>query len=190
MRIGVDLDGCVYGFVSALREYIRQTEGRTDLPQQTCWEFYETDWGYTPEAFRELCDAGVDAGVVFAYGEPIPGSVEVLRRLKERGHSIHIVTSRHFGSPGASERVTREWLDRHQVPYDSLTFSHDKTIVPTDIFIDDYSANVAALRAAGVEAWMLLDQDCDCIREDQRDQPYQIDSWKEFEQKVLEREQR
>ena len=191
MKIGVDIDGVCYMFVSALREHIRQTGGRVDLPQQTCWEFYEKDWGYTFEEFLELCNTGVDAGVVFGFGDPVPGSVETLRRLKDRGHTIHIVTSRAFGSPGSSERVTREWLELHGVPYDTLDFTSDKTIVRTDMFIDDYAANVDALRAAGTEAWLLLDQDpCGNVRDDQRDHLYQISTWADFEQKVIEREQR
>lgn len=188
MRIGYDLDGCCFRFVPSLAEFIRQDTGRTHFPIQTCYEFYEVDWGYTLEEFMDFCHRGTDAGVVFGWGEPIWESLDVLHRFRGAGHSLHIITDRSWGSPGASERVTRDWLDRFGYPYDSLTISRDKTVVPTDMFIDDKPRNVDELRAVGCEAWMLLDQDClPHGRKDQEGHPLMIRTWSDFERKVEER---
>ena len=63
-------------------------------------------------------------------------------------HSIHIVTHR----PAEAHATTRRWLREHNILHDSLTFSEDKTVVKTDVFIDDRPENVEALLAKGVQA--------------------------------------
>lgn len=154
-RVGVDLDGVCYDFSSSLRYYLwgwcRYDEAT--LPEPTRWEFYE-DWGLTLDQFIEVCNEGVNAGVIFSHGDPFPGTKDALLALKAKGHTIHIVTDRSFGSNGRSEGATRAWLDRHKLPFDSITFSADKTIVNTDFFVDDKLQNYDALRAAGVEVYL------------------------------------
>ncbi len=156
-RVGIDLDGVCYNFSASVREYLTNT-ARTHQPH-TCtdptrWEFYE-DWGLNLDAFLDTCHAGVEAGVIFTHGEPYPNTAEAFHRIKSAGHSIHVITDRSFGSNGASEAATRAWLDRHGLPFDSLTFSPDKTIVRIDTMVDDKPSNYAALTAVGVDAYLL-----------------------------------
>jgi len=184
LRIGVDLDDVLYPFVRGLALFIHESTGRPleELGPATCWEFYERNWGYTENEFLELFEAGVDAGVVFSEGDPLPGSVEAVRALKEAGHSVHIVTDRFVGR--RSHANTEEWLAKHEIPYDSLTYSRDKTVVRTDAFIDDNSKNVLALREAGCAAFLL-----DTGRSDQAGfrQEWTVDSLAGFVEKVEER---
>lgn len=142
-RVGVDLDGVLYDFPGSMRAFL--TEGLYDrpedlFPEPTRWEFYE-DWGYSQDEFHQLVLQGCTAGVVFTHGDPYPGTVEALRRLVDAGHTIHIVTHR----PAYAHTATKEWLWAHDIPYDTLTFSGDKTSVPTDYFIDDKPENYHAL---------------------------------------------
>lgn len=180
MRVGVDLDGCVYDFIGSLREYIHRTYAVPceQMPPPTRWEFYE-DWGYTLDDYRSLAHEGSDAGIVFGWGRPLPGSRHVLRSLARTGHSLHVVTARDFGDQEAMKERTRAWLGRHRIPFDTLTFSGDKTLISTDAFIDDHPGNVDALREVGCEGWLL-----DCGRADQAGHPFLIGSWWEFETKV------
>lgn len=150
-RVGVDLDGVCYDFADSLRTFLEGTHRK--YPEPTRWEFYE-DWGFTLPEFIELCHEGVNAGVIFTEGDPFPGTVEALTRLHSAGHTIHIVTDRSFGSAGGSEAATRLWLDGHKIPFDSLTFTSDKTIVRADYFIDDKLQNYDELFAAGVEVYL------------------------------------
>lgn len=157
MRVGIDLDGVCYDFAASVREYLCNTirSHEADIcaaPMR--WEFYE-DWGLDVNAFLSTCHDGVDAGIIFSHGEPYPNVTEAFKIIKGAGHTIHIVTDRSFGKNGASEAATRAWLDCHGLPFDSLTFSADKTVVRLDTMVDDKLANYDALVAAGVDAYLL-----------------------------------
>ncbi len=154
LRVGIDLDGVLYPFDRGLALFVHESTGRPlqELGPATRWEFYE-DWGYTEDEFLGLFEAGVDSGAVFLEPGPLPGSVEAVQALKAAGHTVHIVTDRSVGK--RSHANTEEWLARHNVPFDSLTYSRDKTVVRTDAFVDDIPRNVVALREAGCAAFML-----------------------------------
>ncbi|MFB7890274.1 hypothetical protein ACFCZ3_19710 [Cellulosimicrobium cellulans] len=169
LRVGFDLDEVMYPFVASLRWYRHHHQGHAldTMPDPAEYEFGPS-WGIaTREEFVNLCATAVDDGVVFRHGVPFPMAREVTHMLRGAGHEVHIVTARFLGSPGKAEEATRWWLDEHGIAYDSLTFSHDKTVVPTDVYIDDRPDNYDALKAAGVHA-VLMDtthnQDPSCTR--------------------------
>lgn len=156
MRVGWDLDGVEYDFA----ESVRRTVKHFGLDLSLCegepsdWYFYRP-WGLSDKEFVDLCHRGADAGIIFA-GPRRPDGLEAIRRVRNAGHSVHIVTDRSFGShPSVSEKNTRVWLETHGYEYDSLTFSADKTVVPTDCFIEDKLQNYDALEAVGVKAYLI-----------------------------------
>jgi len=53
------------------------------------------------------------------------------------------------------EDLTARVLERDGIKYHSLTFSGDKTIVRTDMMVDDKPENYNALRAVGTDAYLL-----------------------------------
>lgn len=58
-------------------------------------------------------------------GEPMPGAIEAMKRLKQAGFDIVIFTCRMNRTHGdrAAEmqrQAIQEWLDRHGVPYDRI----------------------------------------------------------------------
>lgn len=156
MRVGIDLDGVCYDFAASFRHFLHLHYDfpRWWQPKATRWEFYE-DWGFSLQEFLDLFHQGVDAGVIFTWGQPHEHTREAFTRIRAAGHSIHIVTDRSMGAPGASEKATIAWLDEHELPYDSITFSPDKTVAKIDVMVDDKLANYDALAAAGVDAWLL-----------------------------------
>lgn len=180
-RVGIDLDGVCYDFAASLRRYLwgwhRFEESA--CPEPTRWEFYE-DWGLSLKDFLRMCHEGVDAGVIFTWGNPFPGVTEALSALRRAGHTLHVVTDRSFGSNGRSEAATRSWLDRHRLPFDSITFTSDKTVVRADYFIDDKIENYDALHAAGVEVY-LFDRPWNQANGHPRDR---VSSFAEFVEKV------
>ena len=152
MRVGFDLDGVLYNFGDSVKRYLEAT-GRQHIwksgpNKKPYWDFYK-DWGWTGEEFVKMCNDGADAGYIFC-GPARKGAPEMVRMVKDMGHTIVIITDRQFGStPAVSHRNTRTWLNEHGIPFDELHFSADKTIVPTDIFIEDKLENYDHLITAG-----------------------------------------
>lgn len=158
MRVGFDLDGVLYNFGDSVKRYLDHTgqghiwkSGSTPNPY---WEFYE-DWGWDGKQFVEFCNAGADAGFIFC-GPAREGAANAVQAVTRLGHEVIIITDRKFGSsPEVSEKNTEEWLLQHEIPYDELWFSADKTIAPADVFIEDKLENYDALVAAGTRTYLL-----------------------------------
>lgn len=157
MRVGIDLDGVCFDFRASLLRYMEAVgldkEVDLNIPYRH-WNFFE-DWGWDVAKFVQVCNDGADAGFIFSggYNDNAPESI---RRIKNAGNSVHIITDRKFGrTPAVSEALTRKWLWEHNIPYDTLTFSADKTCIPTDVFIEDKLQNYDALWAAGTYCYLV-----------------------------------
>ena len=158
MRIGIDIDGVGFNFGDSCRRYLEQINqghlwksGPTPEPY---WDFFK-DWGWTGAEFVDFCNRGADAGVIFS-GPMRPGYKEMIDDIANMGHEIIIATDRPFGStPDVSQRLTVEWLQQHEINYDELHFTADKTSAECEMFIDDKVENIVALLDAGVDAYML-----------------------------------
>lgn len=151
LRIGIDLDGVVYDFVSDSIAAVRRFCERTDVlrvmrnpPPVTRWNFFG-DWGLDSDEFWEIIEKGVADEVVWWRGAPAEGAVDTINALGEAGHKIHVVTNR-----SGAERATVAWLDRVGLRYDAVTFTADKASVRLDVLLDDYAVNLEEVERAGV----------------------------------------
>ena len=165
MKIGIDLDGVLYPFNRCWEAYVlgwylacRRDGEMLDIPEWARmlverfpdglpsigkdWEFYKA-LGLSDEEFVDICHQGVDEHYIFWIGEPYPGAQCALRRLREEGHTIHIITHRFFGRK--SVVATEEWLTDNEIPFDTLTFAKDKSIVGVDLLLDDLWTNLDAM---------------------------------------------
>jgi hypothetical protein len=172
--VGLDLDGCSYDFYNAFvtyatehRDLIVPVDNTTDEPATppAVWAFYQ-DWGWTFGQFMDIFRHGIADGYLFRTGTPLAGAIEGWQLLAASGHRLHVITDR--GLPGIEEiahESTRLWLKEYELPYDTLTFSPDKTRIlefADDItrtaFIEDRVDNRDAIAAAGVPYAYLLRQ--------------------------------
>lgn len=178
LAIGVDLDDVCYSFILAFIHFLVEHKGfdPDDLPYPKTWDVHE-EWNMDIQTWLDLFAEGVDSGIIFLHGGPFDGAVEVLTRLREQGHSIHIVTHRMVGDLAVQN--TMEWLQREGLPYDTLTFAKDKTVIKTDIFIEDSVANWENLWMAGTEAYLITRP-----HNEDYDTSFRVASWEEFEQVV------
>ena len=60
-------------------------------------------------------------------------NIEYLNKLS-KNNTIQIVTSQYKGL----ESTTIDWLNKNNVYYDSIHFTHDKQLIKGDVFLDDY----------------------------------------------------
>ncbi len=181
-RVGFDLDGVVYDFRAAHSAF-EVGRGNMECALDKAadhWDYFE-GWGQSLDDWLKSYAEGVDAGQILWLGDPIPGAVEVSRRLREAGHTIHIVTDRSIGKE--PQRATETWLRSVGFQYDTLDYSKDKTVVPTDVFIEDRLENADALNAAGTLCYLINRP----WNEQPNDWRHRVDSHDEFFDRVQDR---
>ncbi len=118
MHIGVDLDNTLVDTTTAYLDIYNRLSGQvktaSDLKDFHLWRVF----GWTPDQYREIYARHGHA--IHAQAEPMPGAVAVMQAWYAQ-HQISIITAR-----PAFHEVTREWLERHHVPYHALVFTEDK----------------------------------------------------------------
>lgn len=178
MRIAVDLDGVVYDFVDALRNY-RVSKGipYETMPEPQTWDMWG-DWGCSKHEFVQSMVEAEAAGL-FHQGKAYAGALDAINELKGAGHSIHIIT--HRLRPQA-QTSTIGWLASNNVPYDTLTFTENKCGYPVDVCIEDNIDNAQAIEASGVPCVLLTRP-----WNEKHDYRHRVSSWNEFVEIVDER---
>lgn len=152
MRIGFDIDDVLYPwYVTA--HGLCEAAGITNGNEPTSWAPYE-QYGCTDQQWFDALAVGTLDGSLYSV-PPIEGVVDDLFRLREAGHSIHLVTARGFLRHGELIRQqTVTWLRQWDIPHDSLTFSKDKRVANVDVFIDDAAHNYDQLIGT-TAVWLL-----------------------------------
>lgn len=158
MIIGIDSDGCIDTFGDGVYDTLKAWGlghlWKSGPTKKSIWNFYE-EWEWTFAQFKTLVDWGVDHGYIFS-GHWREGAIEAIARINALGHKVVIITDRSWGTdPLNSQRNTVEAFERAGIEYDELIFSADKTIVPTDMFVEDRIENYDALVEAGVATYLI-----------------------------------
>lgn len=82
-----------------------------------------------------------ESGQTYSDIEPVEGAVEKLKTLKGNGHYIIIQTARHMKTCESNigklnariAKVTLDWLEKHDIPYDEIYFGKPWA----NVYIDD-----------------------------------------------------
>lgn len=145
-HIGVDNDGVMYEFHEAARVVVANHRGIDpgELTTAKVWDFMVEQWGMDHKTFWKIWFADNEDGGGWLRLPPVPGTVEGLKKLQKAGHTIHIITSRKGG-----EINTVKWLQKYNVPHDSLHIARDKSRVLVDVMVDDWEGNWRELTALG-----------------------------------------
>ncbi|MDR3170510.1 MAG: 5'-nucleotidase [Treponema sp.] len=150
--LGVDLDGVVGDFYSAMRRIAAEWLHKPleSLTEEVSYGLEE--WGIAEYGgYDRLHRFAVTQRNLFRDMQPIKDAPAVLRKLSNRGIRIRIITHRLFlkHSHKASITQTVDWLDSYDIPYWDLCFMNDKGAVGAHMYIDDAPSNIIPLRAHG-----------------------------------------
>jgi hypothetical protein len=182
VRIGFDVDGVIYRFTKAYHLWLNKNRGMSLDPEVEAltWDWF-SEWESPDEFVMNLHD-GVDSGELYWEGELYePTIAQNLLDLTAAGHTIHIVTARLFGIRECSRVATQHFFDTHGLVYDTMTIAKDKTIVPTDLFLEDHVRNYHDLEMAGVTSY-LVNRPYNLYNDDRR----RVNTVDEFTKLILE----
>lgn len=148
MRVGIDIDDVIFAWHAKAHAACVKA-GVTNGKDAVSWEMHK-DYGITLQEWLDVLEAATKDGSLY-HGAPMLGTVTALQRLKDEGHSVHLVTARGFFSWGTLIRsLTVQWLADNEIPHDSLTFTKDKSLLRIDVLADDALHNVTAATEAGI----------------------------------------
>lgn len=168
-QIGVDIDGVLADFEAAFAQYLfvfgaEEDRGR-HFVRQSNWDF--SDWDLHkpfPEYYQGfVCQGG------YRYVPLMTGCIAVLEWIRQQGHQICLITNR--GASGELTAVENQqaikdtafWLEQFRVPYDSIYFVENKTVVHPDIMIEDSPSNLRMLKDARRELIVFRHPYNDCL---------------------------
>ena len=189
MKIGIDIDNCISNFDDVLlKEYLkhdkelRNTGIINENPEYLRIGMF--DW--TDEEEKRFYNENIEN---FAKKlKPIEDASYYIKKLKEDGHEIYIITGRNNGEYTNPNKVTKQWLDKYDIVYDRLIFTnaydkHAKTEVclknNIDLMIEDSTRISLDLINNGIKVYTMN------TRYNQKEQTLdRVSRWKEIYEKI------
>lgn len=153
MNICVDIDGTVTEpnyWLSEANRYFNENLKSDDISRYDIAETYGVAQCDYDCFYRDLGEKLHDSTRIRG------GAAESLHRLSGL-HKIHFVTAR----PKLMSEVTSDWLERHDIPADSVTLlgTHHKTSrareLGCDVFLEDSLENALELADAGIRVLLI-----------------------------------
>jgi len=113
----VDIDGCLNHYPGPLKMWAEVFLGLSEEDARAAIK-EEEDFNLLKGTYRH--------SKILSYFSPREGAREVLERMKEKGYYITVLTARNPSKNPEIEGITRDWLSKYEIPYDSIHFAIDK----------------------------------------------------------------
>ena len=189
MRIGIDIDNCISNFDDTLlKEYLKHDKElrKTGIINENPEYLRKGMFDWTEEEETSFYNANIEK---FAKKlEPIEDSSYYIKKLKEDGHEIYIITGRDNGEYTNPNEVTTQWLDKYNIVYDRLIFTnaydkHAKTEIclenNIDLMIEDSTKISLDLIKNGIKVYTMN------TRYNQKEQTLdRVSKWEEIYGKI------
>ena len=135
--IMIDIDGVMRNMaIKAIQTYQCFYDPHTKLTHDDITAY---DFRNVMPMIKDLGEFFIQhANNLFYEAPPYPGAIEFVKDLKKDGYNISIVTHQ----LKETERYTLGWITEHHMPYDSIHFSKDKSMVKGKLLIDDCVDNL------------------------------------------------
>ena len=164
MRIGLDIDDTISDTHVVLMKYAFKynlDHGNKPLLKYNTNNFGEV-FGWTPEEVNDF----FRTYYLTALKEIKPkfGVKEVLTKLREEGNEIVFITvrnDRECAGFGEARRITLEWLEEYEIPFDELNVDiQDKKAFceehDIDVFMDDSVRTVTKVKTIGIDTYIAM----------------------------------
>lgn len=189
MRIGIDIDNVISNFDDTLlKEYLKHDKElrNTGIINKNPEYLRKGMFDWTEEEESSFYHANIEDFAIKL--RPIEDSVCYIRKLKEDGHEIYIITGRNNGEYINPKELTTQWLDKYNIVYDKLIFTnaydkHAKTEVclenNIDLMIEDSTRISLDLINNGIKVYTMN------TRYNQKEQTLdRVSKWKEIYERI------
>ncbi len=165
MNIGIDIDDTIANTYDILFNYAQnytineigkeiKDVNRNSVTHMYCTTFH--NWNIEEE--NAFLDKYYEKTVLKV--QPKIYAVENIKKLKENGNKIYLITARFLAENFDVEKSTKDWLKKYDIPYDDLILnSQNKVNVAKenhiDIFIDDSIKNCTEMTHAGIKTYIM-----------------------------------
>ncbi len=189
MKIGIDIDNCISNFDDTLlKEYLRHDKElrNTGIINENAEYLRNGMFDWTAEEENSFYNANIEN---FARKlKPIECSSYYIKKLKNDGHEIYIITGRNNGEYTNPNKLTKEWLAKYDIVYDRLIFTnaydkHSKTEVclenNIDLMIEDSTKISLDLISNGIKVYTMN------TRYNQKEQALdRVSKWQEIYERI------
>lgn len=193
MNIGIDIDDTISNtfetFLPYIQKFVEEDLNRKlDLNLSSRTDYYNIMEKY------DLSEEEARTFWVNYYVEilenvkPKESAVEVINLLKEKGHSIFLITARFDDGIVDVKAITEKWLEANKINYDKLIInSHNKLETAKEekinIFIDDSIRNCEMVSSENIKAYMFLSKNNSYYENENIEK---VVSWNELYEKIKE----
>lgn len=188
MKIGIDIDNVISNFNDEiLKEYIKHDKElrNTGIINENAESYHKGMFDWSKEENDEFYYSNLER--ISKNLKTITGAPETIKKLKEEGNEIIIISSRDNGIVANPREMTENWLKENDIVYDKLivTGKNQKGDICKEnnvyIMIDDSIKNCEDVRSKGIKV-LLMD-----TRYNKNTSEFErVSNWKEIYEKIQE----
>ena len=165
MNIGIDIDDTIANTYDVLFNYAQyytihdigkeiKDVNRNSITNMYCTNFH--NWNKKED--KEFLDKYYEKTVLKV--QPKMYAVENIKKLKESGDKIYLITARFLSDKFDVKKLTKDWLEKYGIPYDKLILNSQNKVIAAkenniDIFVDDSIKNCTEMANAGIKTYMM-----------------------------------
>ncbi len=165
MNIGIDIDDTIANTYDVLFKYVqeytihdivtdREKTNRDMIAQMYRTNFRNGDKKQDKEFFNRYYEKTV------LKVKPKINAIENIKKLKEEGNQIYLITARFPSEKFNIEELTKGWLKKYDIPYDKLILNSENKVITAkehciDIFVDDNIKNCTEMAKVGIKTYIM-----------------------------------
>jgi len=163
MRIGIDIDDTLndvkerleiaaFNYAKSLGKFIALSDDKCKRDNKG--SYIKDKYNFTYEELKHFLGQIQDEIINSAI--PKENASEIIKKIKELGHEIYIITARDIEFHEDPYKQSKEWLDSNNIVFDKLIVNaREKDIVckqeSIDLFIDDSINNCISVSDLGIK---------------------------------------
>lgn len=165
MRIGIDIDNVISNFDDTLlKEYLKHDKElrNTGIINENADYLNKGMFDWTEEEEKSFYNANIER--IAKNLKPIKDAEYYIKKLKEDGNEIYIISGRDNGEYTNAFELSKQWLDKYNIIYDKLILTnaynkHEKSEEciknNIDIMIEDSTSICLDLIKSGIKVYTM-----------------------------------